>query len=150
MNDLGFIISIVLFYLSFAWSFTERTTRYPFVRRLSRINSLDWESADLRVTIISFGYVCFWIIFSSYSLYFLAPQAISPSITALIFWTVPDDPLAKKHAFPFEVNFDPLRTPKKSKELFLYSFIFALVMTYFVPFLLIVFQCRGANLGVNP
>ena len=83
-------------------------------------------------------------------MYFLAPQAISPSITALIFWTVPDDPLAKKHAFPFEVNFDPLRTPKKSKELFLYSFIFALVMTYFVPFLLIVFQCRGANLGVNP
>lgn len=49
MNDIGFTISIILFYLTFAWNYNLRTTQYPYLSRYPLIDSI--SSPHLKVVL---------------------------------------------------------------------------------------------------
>lgn len=69
--DLGLSISIGLFLLSFSWLFAERTSQYPFLRRVTAVLSdpefPDPSSPHARVMIWGFSYILFWISAASFS-----------------------------------------------------------------------------------
>jgi len=158
--DLGIAVSMVLFYLSFAWLFAERTNNYPYLRRLSIIlagkKPQGIKSPHVRVMLWGFGYTLLWIIISAISfymyhtfvdghhilsiligpvLYFLAPQAISPSMTLLIVWKVPDDPKIDKSK-ALGVSISTYRSEKKARNLFIAGFFSSLLLTYGTPVIL--------------
>lgn len=158
--DLGIVISMVLFYLSFSWVFSARTSRYPYLRRLTAIFSIKQHSVNsphVRVMLWGFGYISFWIIMSSISfymymatvngyqllslfvgpvLYFLAPQTISASTTLLIIWRVPDDPRLEDARLASLPSVTKYLSGKKARNFFIVAFFASLLLVYSTPAIL--------------
>ena len=152
---------MALFYLSFSWAFSERTTKYPFLRRLTTIfaekKPHGINSPHVQVMLWGFGYILFWIIMSSISfymyfaivgeyhsvsiligpvLYFLAPQTISASTTLLVVWRVPDDPRLQEAQLISSPNVSTYRSGNKARNLFIVGFFASLFLVYGAPMIL--------------
>ena len=155
MNDIGFSISVILFYLTFAWLYNMRTSQYPYLNRVPLIDNKN--SPHLKVTLWAYGYIFIWIIASTISfyfyyklvgdnhlislilgpiIYFSAPHIFSWTVTILIFWKVPDDPLARDPKFSFNIDISRFQKGNKSRKLFLIGCFISIIQLSFLPLIL--------------
>lgn len=156
MNDLGFMLSIVLFYLTFAWLYSMRTSQYPFLSRFPLVDS--YKSIHLKIIIYAYIFILFWIVLSSIAfylyfinvknniivslligpvIYFFAPHIFSWTVTALIMWKFPGDPLLKDPKYSFEINLSHITKPLNSKIFFYIGLLSSVLLLFFLPILLI-------------
>ena len=159
MNDIGFTISIILFYLTFGWLYNMRTSQYPYLSRVPLINSKN--SPHLKVTLWAYGYILIWIIASALSFYFYsnlvgengiislflgpityfsAPHTFSSSLTVLIFWKVPDDPLVEDPKFSFKIDISRFREKNKSRNLFFIGCFISIIQLSLLPLILLIIK----------